>query len=118
MVLGAEASFQRLLTLLFCHLLGVLVHIDRLVLYHQNKKKHLETLDKVFQIITNQNLHLNVEKTRLGTTRTEVMGFKITNRSVNMHPDQLGNTQHWEIPTEAKTIRSFLGLCNFFRGHI
>ena len=35
-----------------------------------------------------------------------------------MHPDQLDNAQHWELPTDAKTIQSFLVLCNFFRGPI
>ena len=64
-VLGAEVSFHPLLSSLFRHLPGVLVHINRLVIYHQNMEKHLETLDKVFQIISNQNLHLNVEKTQL-----------------------------------------------------
>ena len=46
------------------------------------------------------------------------MGFHIESGMVKMDPDQLGNAHHWNMPENTKTIRSFLGLCNFFRGHI
>ena len=103
---------------LFRQLPGVLVHIDRPVLYHQSLKKQLEILEKVFQIISNQNLYLKAQNTRLGTTDSEVMGFKIQNGTVCMNPEKVGNALNWDIPTDTKTIRSSLGLCNFFRGHI
>ena len=35
-----------------------------------------------------------------------------------MDPGQLGNAHHWKLLEDAKTVRSFLGLCNFLRGHI
>lgn len=46
------------------------------------------------------------------------MGFHINSGLVRMDPDQQGNAHHWDMPIDNKTIRSFLGLCNFFRGHI
>ena len=46
------------------------------------------------------------------------MGFHIESGMVKTDPDQLGNAHHWNMPEDAKTIRSFFGLCNFFRGQI
>ena len=61
---------------------------------------------------------MNPDRTRLGTDDVSVMGFHIESGTVKMDPDQLGNAHHWTMPEDTKTIRSFLGLCNFFRGHI
>ena len=46
------------------------------------------------------------------------MGFRIAQGHIHMAPAQMEVAQHWEPPTDAKMIRSFLGLTNFFRGHI
>ena len=46
------------------------------------------------------------------------MGFHNESRMVRMDTDRLGTVHHWNMPEDAKTIRLFLGLCNFFRGHI
>ena len=46
------------------------------------------------------------------------MGFHIESGMVKMDLDQLGNAHPWTMQEDTKTIRSFLGLCNFFRGHI
>ena len=37
---------------------------------------------------------------------------------IHMAPAQIEVAEHWELPTDAKMIRSFLGQTNFFRGHI
>ena len=55
---------------------------------------------------------------RLGTNNASVMGFFIEFGMVKMDPDQLGNAHHWTMPEDTKAIRAFLGLWNFFRGHI
>ena len=46
------------------------------------------------------------------------MGFRVAKGHIHMAPAQVEVAQHWEPPKDAKVIRSFLGLTNFFRGHI
>ena len=61
---------------------------------------------------------MNPDRTCLGTVNAAVMGFHIESGMEKMDPDQLGHAHHWNMPKDTKTIRTFLGLCNFFRGHI
>ena len=117
-ILGAEASFHRLLTSIFGKLPGTLVHVDHLILFDQTWEQHAQNLLQVFALLELHQLKINPQKTRLGTDDASVMGFHIESGLVKMDPDQLGNAQHLTMPEDTKTIRSFLGLCNFFRGHI
>ena len=113
-ILGAEASFHWLLTSSFGKRPSTLVHIDRLILFDKTWEQHTRNLAQVFALLEQHQLKINPEKTRLGTDDALVMGFHIESGLVKMDPDQLGNAHHWTMPDDTKTIRSFLGLCNFF----
>ena len=52
---GAQAAFHRLLESLVGHLPGLLVHIDRIIVYHRHWDEHKKTLDQVFQIMQKNN---------------------------------------------------------------
>ena len=54
----------------------------------------------------------------MGTDSANVMGFRIAQRHIHMALAQIEVARYWELPTDAKMIRSFIGLTNFFRGHI
>ena len=93
------------------------VHIDRALLNHQLCDAHLLTLDKVQKIFNDKGLRLNVHQSQVCTDSANVMGFNITRSQIHMALAQQG-TEQWELPTNAKMIRSFQGFCNFYRGHV
>ena len=103
-ILGAEASFHRLLSLLFKNQPGTLIHTDRIILYDHNREQNLKSLTKVLTLLGQHQLHTNSEGTPLGTNDASVMGFHINNGLVQMSPDQLGNAHRWETPTDTNTI--------------
>ena len=113
-VIGAQASFHRLLTTVLKDLPGVLVHIDRVIIYHQHSDHHLKTLQQVLAALQT----LDLQRSQLGTDSTDVMDFRIAQGHIHMAPAQIEVAWHWEPPKDAKMIRSFLGLMNFFGGHI
>ena len=117
-LMGAQAAFQRLLESLFGHLKGLLVHIDRIIVYHRHWEDHKDTLRQVFQIMQNNKLQINTYRSSLATDSANVLGFHIAQGQVHMAPSQLGTAEQWPAPTDTQMIRSFLGLCNFFRAHI
>ena len=55
---------------------------------------------------------------QLGTDSTDVTGFRIAQGHIHMALAQIEVARHWDPPKDAKMIRLFLGLTNFFRGHI
>ena len=117
-VLGAQAAFHRLLTTVLTGLPDVLVHIDRVIIYSQHWDHHLKTLRQALSALQKHGLTINLQKSQLGTDSADVMGFRIAQGHIHMAPTQIEVARHWEPPTDAKMIRSFLGLTNFFRGHI
>ena len=55
-ILGAEASFQRLLTSIFGTLPGLLVHVDRLILFNQTWEQHTQNLAQIFALLEQHQL--------------------------------------------------------------
>ena len=97
---------------------GVLIHIDRVIIYHQHWEDHLKMLRLVLSALQKHGLTLNLQRSQLGTDSSDVMGFCIAQGHIHMAPAQIEVAKYWEPPKDAKMIRSFLGLTNFFRGHI
>ena len=76
-VIGAQASFHRLLTTVLKDLPGVLVHIDRVIVYSQHWDPHVKTLRQVLMALRKHGLTLNLRRSQLGTNSADVMGFRI-----------------------------------------
>ena len=83
-ILGAEASFHWLLTSIFGKLPGLLVHVDRLILFNQTWEQHTQNLAQVFALLERHQLKINPDKTCLGTDNVSVMGFHIEFGMVKM----------------------------------
>ena len=83
-ILGAEAWFHWLLTSIFGKLPGLLVHVDRLILFNQTWEQHTQNLAQVFALLERHQLKINPDKTCLGTDDISVMGFHIEFGMVKM----------------------------------
>ena len=88
-VIGAQASFHRLLTAVLKGLPGPLVHIDRVVIYNQHWDNHLQTLHQVLTALQKHGLTLNLQRSRLGTDSADVMGFHIAQGYIHMAPAKM-----------------------------
>ena len=117
-VIGAQASFHRLLTTVLTGLSGVLIHIDRVNIYSLHWDHHLKTLRQALTALQKHSLTPNLKKSQLGTDSADVMGFRVAQGHIHMAPAQVEVARHWDPPKDAKMIRSFLSLTNFFRRHI
>ena len=103
-VLGAQASFHQLFSAPLRDINGVLVHIDRVVLYHHQQDNHLVTLNKVLKTLYDNGLRLNIHQSQVGMDSANVMGFQISRCHIHMAAGQLGTAEQWEPPADAKMI--------------
>ncbi len=53
-----------------------------------------------------------------GSSETSYLGFRLTKNGIFPGTDKLKAVKDAKPPENVKQIRQFLGLCNFFRGHI
>ncbi len=64
------------------------------------------------------HLKINLEKCIFGNKDVSYLGFTLTPEGIKPGKNKLKAIQTAKAPADVKTIRSFIGLCNFFRTHI
>jgi hypothetical protein len=97
---------------------NVLVYIDNLLVHNDTHEKHLQVLDQVLALLHKNHLKINLEKCVFGKKEVSYLGFTLTPDGIKPGKNKLKAIKDAKPPTDIKTIRSFVGLCNFFRTHI
>jgi hypothetical protein len=97
---------------------NVLVYINDLLVHMDTHEKHLEVVDKVLARLHKNHLKINLEKYVFGNKEVSYLGFTLTPEGIKPGMSKLKAIKDAKPPTDIKTIRSFVGLCNFFRMHI
>jgi hypothetical protein len=89
------------------------------VLIHTNThERHLEVLELVLMRLHQHHLKINLEKCLFGDSQVSYLGFTLTPHGIKPCEAKLKAIKLAMAPTDVKSIRSFVGLCNFFRNHI
>ena len=117
-LLGCPASFQRMMEKFMRGIPNVIVYIDDLLIHSKNHEEHLVYLEKVLQRLQENHMKLNIEKCFFGNTEVSYLGFVLTPEGIKPGRDKLKAIKAAQPPTDMKAVRSFIGLCNFFRTHI
>ena len=117
-LLGCPASFQRLMEGVLRDISNVIVYIDDLLVHTKNHDDHLKVLEQVLQRLHSHNLKINLDKCYFGNKEVSYLGFTLTPEGIKPGKNKLKAIKDAKPPTDVKTIRSFVGLCNFFRTHI
>jgi hypothetical protein len=117
-LLGAPGSFQRLMEIVIHNLSNILAYIDNLLVHTKDHGKHLEILDELFTRLRKHGLKINLPKSFFGATEVSYLGFKLTPDGIKPGADKLKAVAAAKLPNDITEVRAFLGLCNFFRGHV
>jgi hypothetical protein len=78
-------------------------------------EKHLQVLDQVLARLHKNHLKINLEKCVFGNKEVSYLGFTLIPDGIKPGKNKLKAIKDARPPTDIKTIRSFVGLCNFFR---
>jgi hypothetical protein len=114
-LLGCPASFQRLME---CVLRDIqIVYIDDLLVHTDTHEKHLQVLDQVLAWLHKNHLKINLEKMHIQKQRGVLLGFTLTPEGIKPGKNKLKAIKDAKPPMDIKTIRSLVGLCNFFKTH-
>jgi hypothetical protein len=116
----APATFQALMNTIFQPLLRkcVLVFVDDILIYSKTLSEHLEHLNQVFGILHQHKLYLKMYKCSFAQQSLEYLGHIISGQGVSTDPKKAEAIGSWPIPTDAKQLRSFLGLSGYYKKFI
>ena len=117
---NAPSTFMRLMNQVLKPFLGkfVVVYFDDILIYSQDEKEHLLHLRKVFQVLHENELYVNLKKCMFMTTQLVFLGFVVSSRGIQVDEEKVKAIRDWPIPKSATEVRSFHGLASFYRRFI
>ena len=119
-LVGAPATFERLMEYVLRGLQWeeCLVYMDDIIITGSSVDQSLERLSHVFQRLLEANLKLKPPKCSLFRREVKFLGHIVCGAGIRTDPAKIEAVQEWPVPISAKQIRSFLGLCSYYRRFI
>ena len=117
---NAPATFQRLMNTVLEGLIGknCMVYLDDIVVFSTSLQEHIESLDKVFQRLSDANLKVKLIKCEFSKHETEVLGHIVTPSGIKPNPKKIKASLDYPVPQTEKEIKQFLDLAGFYRKFI
>ena len=92
-----------------------LVYIDEVIIFSPSFEEHLSRLTAVFGRLRDANLKLKPSKCHFARTSVDFLGFVVSSEGILPDPSKLDAVRTFPVPKSVKDVRSFLGLCNYYR---
>ncbi|RXN25500.1 Retrovirus-related Pol polyprotein from transposon 297 [Labeo rohita] len=119
-ITGAPATFQRLMEKAVgdMHLLQVIVYLDDIIVFGRTLEEHEERLLKVLDRLQECGLKVSIDKCQFCQSQVRYVGHIVSAAGVSPDPAKIEAVTRWKMPTDLKSLRSFLGFCGFYRRFI
>jgi len=116
----ASSFLQRLTDLMLCGLTyeTCLVYLDDIIVFSPHFDSHVERLEEIFRRLRAANLKLHIKKCSLFQQRVHFLGHVLTESGIEVQPEKVSVVQQWPVPRSLTELRSFVGLCSYYRRFI
>jgi hypothetical protein len=96
----------------------VLVFIDDILIYSNNREEHEEHLRLVLQVLREHQLYAKFGKCDFFQKQIHYLGHVMSKEGVAVDPDKIRYIMEWPTPKDVSNIRSFMGLAGYYRRFI
>jgi len=116
----APSVFQRLMDLVLCGLSfdTCMVYLDDIIIFAKTFDEHLLRLEQVFGRLRWAGLKLRLDKCSLLRRRVSFLGHIVSKDGIEVQNDKVTAVQTWPVPHNLGDLRSFVGLCSYYRRFI
>ena len=114
---NAPATFERLMdrVLKGVELSTALVYLDDILVHAKSFEIHIAKLKVVLERLRQAGLKLSPKKCSLLRRQVRYLGHILSQHGVTVDGEKIQVVLDWSTPTAVKQVRSFLGLCSYYR---
>ena len=112
---NAPATFQQLVTVIFCDDIGICMHIylDDMFIFSATLEDHKCNLIYILQKLWENHLFIKTAKCNLFSQNMDCLGHVINNKGLHMDADKMACIHNWCTPKNLKEVQQFLGLVQY-----
>lgn len=114
---NAPATFERLMesVLAGLHWQICLIYLDDVIVTGSTFEEMIQNPQTVFQRFEESGLKVKPRKCHLFKKEVEFLGHVVNEHGVSPDPKKVDCIRNWPIPKTVTEVRSFLGLCSYYR---
>lgn len=118
---NAPSVFQRFINTIFRQLIDsnkVQIYMDDILVATTTIDEHIHILSEVFELIKQSSLSLNLNKCKFLFEEIDYLGYRVSAAGIRPNPQNIEAVEGFPVPKNTRDVRSFLGLCSYFRKFI
>ena len=116
-MVNAPAVFQREMQRVFRDKLydGVMVFVDDILIYSKTPEEHGQLVEWALQRLQDEGYYAHPDKCEFFQKEVSFLGHVVSEKGVSVQQHKVKAVKEWPQPSNKKDVRSFLGLCNYYR---
>ena len=91
------------------------MYLDDIIVMGKSFESHLANLEVVFKRIASAGLKLNLKKCSFLQSEVKYLGHTVSRNRVHTDEEKIVAVKTWPTPKNLHDLRSFLGLCTYYR---
>ena len=95
-----------------------LIYLDDIISFGKTFDEAVENLQQVLERLRNAGLKLKPKKCDLFAKSVLFLGHIVSDEGVATDPKKVKAVREWPVPVNQTEVRSFLGLCGYYRRFI
>lgn len=116
---NAPAIFQELMSIVLngCNAFAI-AYLDDILIFSETFEEHMSHLNTIFERLYEHGLKLKLKKCSFLQQEVNYLGFVIDEDGIKPDQKKVQAIRTLPVPTCVKEVRSFVGMCSFYRRFI